>query len=88
MAIASNGAVMVLDNAGTDASISAVRRAARAGIGCFLIDREISANGIAKAQIIADNYQGASRRCRVCARKKALPLRQGFQLKAVTYFPK
>jgi erythritol transport system substrate-binding protein len=59
MAIASNAAVMILDNAGTDASISAVRRAARAGIACFLIDREINANGIAKAQIIADNYQGA-----------------------------
>ena len=59
MAMASNAAVMILDNAGTDASISGVRRAARAGIACFLIDREISANGIAKAQIIADNYQGA-----------------------------
>jgi erythritol transport system substrate-binding protein len=59
MAIASNAAALVLDNAGTEASISAVRRAARAGIACFLIDREISANGIAKAQIIADNDQGA-----------------------------
>jgi erythritol transport system substrate-binding protein len=59
MAIASNAAALILDNAGTDASISAVRRAARAGIACFLIDREIGANGIAKAQIIADNDQGA-----------------------------
>lgn len=59
MAIASNAAALILDNAGTDASISAVRRAARAGIACFLIDREINANGIAKAQIISDNDQGA-----------------------------
>lgn len=59
VAIASNAAVLILDNAGADASISAVRRATRAGIACFLIDREISANGIAKAQIIADNAQGA-----------------------------
>jgi erythritol transport system substrate-binding protein len=58
-AIASNAAAIILDNAGTDASISAVRRATRAGIPCFLIDRDISADGIAKAQIIADNDQGA-----------------------------
>src|SRR5689334_2141609 len=59
VAIASNAAVVILDNAGADASISAVRRATRAGIACFLIDREITASGIAKAQIIADNAQGA-----------------------------
>ncbi|HEX4156651.1 MAG TPA: D-ribose ABC transporter substrate-binding protein [Acidobacteriaceae bacterium] len=58
-AIASNAAAIILDNAGTDASISAVRRATRAGIPCFLIDRDIAAQGIAKAQIIADNDQGA-----------------------------
>jgi len=59
VAIASNAAVLILDNAGADASISAVRRATRAGIACFLIDREITVNGVAKAQIIADNAQGA-----------------------------
>jgi erythritol transport system substrate-binding protein len=58
-AIASNAAILILDNAGTDASISAVRRAAKAGIQCFLIDREINADGIAKAQIVSDNDQGA-----------------------------
>ena len=50
---------MILDNAGADSSIAAVRRATQAGIPCFLIDREIEADGIAKAQIIADNDQGA-----------------------------
>jgi erythritol transport system substrate-binding protein len=59
VAIASNASALILDNAGTDASISAVRRAAKAGIACFLIDREIHASGIAKAQIIADNAGGA-----------------------------
>jgi erythritol transport system substrate-binding protein len=59
VAIASNASVVILDNAGADASISAVRRATQAGIACFLIDREISVRGIAKAQIIADNAQGA-----------------------------
>lgn len=58
-AIASNAAAIILDNAGSDASIAAIRRATKAGIPCFLIDRAIDANGIAKAQIIADNLQGA-----------------------------
>ncbi|MFZ1939207.1 MAG: D-ribose ABC transporter substrate-binding protein [Terracidiphilus sp.] len=58
-AIASNAAVLILDNAGADASIAAVRRATKAGIAVFLIDREIDARGIAKAQIISDNDQGA-----------------------------
>src|SRR5580658_5844468 len=58
-AIASNAAVLILDNAGSDASVSAVRRATRAGIACFLIDREIASTGYAKAQIIADNQQGS-----------------------------
>jgi erythritol transport system substrate-binding protein len=58
-AIASNAAALILDNAGTDASISAVRRATKAGIAVFLIDRAISATGIAKAQIVADNDQGS-----------------------------
>jgi erythritol transport system substrate-binding protein len=58
-AIASNAAAIILDNAGADATVSAVRRATRAGIAVFLIDREIDATGIAKAQIISDNNQGA-----------------------------
>ena len=58
-AIASNAAALILDNAGADASIAAVRRATKAGIPVFLIDREIDATGIGKAQIISDNDQGA-----------------------------
>lgn len=58
-AIASNAAAIILDNAGADASIAAIRRATRAGIPCFLIDRAINEDGVAKAQIIADNDQGA-----------------------------
>ena len=58
-AIASNAAALILDNAGADATIAAVRRATKAGIAVFLIDREIDATGIAKAQIISDNDQGA-----------------------------
>jgi erythritol transport system substrate-binding protein len=58
-AIASNAAAIVLDNAGSDASVAAVRRATKARIPCFLIDRPIDADGIARAQIIANNMQGA-----------------------------
>jgi erythritol transport system substrate-binding protein len=58
-AIASNASALILDNAGSDASITAVRRAVKAGIAVFLIDREIAASGLAQAQIIADNDQGA-----------------------------
>lgn len=58
-AIASEAAAILLDNAGADSSISAVRRATRAGVPCFLIDREIETDGVAKAQIVADNHQGA-----------------------------
>ncbi len=58
-AIASNAAILILDNAGTDSSVSAVRRAAKAGILCFLIDRAINTTGLAKAQIQSDNDQGA-----------------------------
>jgi erythritol transport system substrate-binding protein len=59
VAIAQHVAAIVLDNAGADASIAAVRKARDAGIPSFLIDREINATGIAAAQIVANNYQGA-----------------------------
>jgi len=59
-AIANRAAAIILDNAGADASIGAVRKAKNAGIPCFLIDREINANGIAVAQIVSNNYQGAT----------------------------
>jgi erythritol transport system substrate-binding protein len=59
VAIAHHAAAIVLDNAGADASVAAVRKARDAGIPSFLIDREINATGIAAAQIVANNYQGA-----------------------------
>ena len=58
-AIASGARAIILDNAGSESSISAVRRATRQGVAVFLIDREIQIDNIAKAQIIADNNQGA-----------------------------
>jgi len=59
-AIARNASAIVLDNAGADASIAVVQKAKEAGIPVFLIDREINANGVAVAQIVSNNYQGAT----------------------------
>jgi erythritol transport system substrate-binding protein len=50
---------IILDNAGSDASVAAVQNAKKAGIPSFLIDREINATGVAVAQIVSNNYQGA-----------------------------
>lgn len=59
-AIARGAAAIILDNAGADASIAAIQKAKDAGIPTFLIDREINATGVAMAQIVSDNYQGAT----------------------------
>jgi erythritol transport system substrate-binding protein len=58
-AISRKAKAIILDNAGADASIGAVKKATQAGIPVFLIDREINATGIAKAQIVSNNAQGA-----------------------------
>jgi erythritol transport system substrate-binding protein len=58
-AIGRGAKAIILDNAGSDASIAAVQKAKDAGIPSFLIDREINATGIAVSQIVSNNYQGA-----------------------------
>jgi len=57
--IAQGVVAIILDNAGADASVAAVQRAKDAGIPSFLIDREITATGVAVSQIVSNNYQGA-----------------------------
>ncbi|WP_347304051.1 D-ribose ABC transporter substrate-binding protein [Croceibacterium sp. TMG7-5b_MA50] len=59
-AIARGAAAIVLDNAGSDASVAAVLKAKASGIPTFLIDREISSRGAAVAQIVSNNFQGAT----------------------------
>jgi erythritol transport system substrate-binding protein len=59
-AIARKAAAIILDNAGADATVAAVQKAKDAGIPSFLVDREINANGVAVAQIVSNNYQGAT----------------------------
>lgn len=58
--IARKAVALILDNAGADASIAAVEKAKKAGIPAFLVDREINRTGVAAAQIVSNNYQGAT----------------------------
>jgi erythritol transport system substrate-binding protein len=58
-AIARGAKAIILDNAGADATVAAVKKAKDASIPAFLIDREINASGVAVAQIVSNNYQGA-----------------------------
>ena len=60
VAIARKVAAIVLDNAGADASVAAISKAKAAGIPTILIDREINVTGVAAAQIVSNNYQGAT----------------------------
>lgn len=59
-AIARKASAIILDNAGADATVAAVKKAKDAGIPSFLIDREINATGVAVAQIVSNNYQGVN----------------------------
>jgi erythritol transport system substrate-binding protein len=58
--IAKGAKAIILDNAGADASIAAIQKAKDAGIPSFLIDREITKEGVAVSQIVSNNYQGAT----------------------------
>ncbi len=58
-AISRKAEAIILDNAGADASIGPVQKAKDAGIPVFLIDREINETGVAAAQIVSNNAQGA-----------------------------
>ena len=58
-AISDKAAAIICDNAGADATVAAVKRAYDNNIPTVLFDREINEQGIAIAQIVANNYQGA-----------------------------
>ncbi len=59
-AIARKAVAIICDNAGADATIAPVQAAKAAGIPTFLVDREINSTGDAVAQMVSNNYQGAS----------------------------
>ena len=58
-AITQKAVAIIIDIANADASPNNLRRATDAGIPVFCMDREINVAGIAKAQLISDNFQGA-----------------------------
>lgn len=58
-AIADKAAGIILDNAGAEGSVEAVKKAGEAGVPTVIIDRELAADGVAIAQLVSNNYQGA-----------------------------
>ncbi|ATG73803.1 D-ribose ABC transporter substrate-binding protein [Zobellella denitrificans] len=58
-AITNKSKAIILDPANADGSIGAVRKAHSAGIPVFLINAEINEEGLAKAQLVSNNAQGA-----------------------------
>ena len=59
-AIAKGAVAIVCDNADAQATVADVQKAKDAGIPTFLFDREINQTGVAIAQIVSNNYQGAT----------------------------
>ena len=58
-AIADKAVGIVLDNAGAEGSVEAVKNAKEAGIPTVIIDRELASEGDAIAQFVSNNYQCA-----------------------------
>ena len=56
--IASDYSAIIFNPTDADASIFNVRKAKKAGIPVFCVDREINSNNDATAQILSDNYNG------------------------------
>ncbi len=59
-AITNGAAAIILDPANADGSVGVVRRATEAGIPVFLVNAEINEDGIAIAQLVSNNAQGAA----------------------------
>lgn len=59
-AITNQSVAIILDPANADGSIGAVRKAVDAGIPVFLVNAEINQEGLAKAQLVSNNAQGAA----------------------------
>ncbi|QQA41426.1 D-ribose ABC transporter substrate-binding protein [Pelagovum pacificum] len=59
-AITNQAAAIILDPANADGSIGAVRKAIDADIPVFLVNAEINESGLAIAQLVSNNAQGAA----------------------------
>ena len=59
-AITNKAAAIILDPANADGSVGAVKKAVDAGIPVILVNAEINQEGLAKAQLVSNNAQGAA----------------------------
>ncbi|MCT9000432.1 D-ribose ABC transporter substrate-binding protein [Chelativorans intermedius] len=59
-AITNQAKAIILDPANADGSVGAVRKAVDAGIPVFLVNAEINQSGLATAQLVSNNAQGAA----------------------------
>lgn len=59
-AISNKSVAIILDPADADGSVAAVKKADAAGIPVFLVNAEINESGLAKAQLVSNNAQGAA----------------------------
>jgi len=59
-AITNGAKAIILDPANADGSIGVVKKATEAGIPVFLVNAEINESGIAIAQLVSNNAQGAA----------------------------
>ncbi|KQT86149.1 D-ribose ABC transporter substrate-binding protein [Aurantimonas sp. Leaf443] len=59
-AITNQSVAIILDPANADGSVGAVQKAVSAGIPVFLVNAEINKEGLAKAQLVSNNAQGAA----------------------------
>ncbi len=59
-AITNGAKAIILDPANADGSIGVVRKATDAGIPVFIVNAEINESGIAIAQLVSNNAQGAA----------------------------
>jgi len=59
-AITNCSKAIILDPANADGSVGAVKKAVAAGIPVFLVNAEINQEGLAKAQLVSNNAQGAA----------------------------
>jgi len=59
-AITNKSAAIILDPADASGSIGSVKRAIAANIPVFLVNAEINQEGLAKAQLVSNNAQGAA----------------------------
>ncbi len=59
-AITNHSKAIILDPANADGSVGAVKKAVAANIPVFLVNAEINQEGLAKAQLVSNNAQGAA----------------------------